>query len=582
MFSTPTELHPPRADVPPAVRAARRGPGCGPPRPVRLHALEAPRWLLRGVGVEIGAHTSPLPAISPFQVDLFQSYSGAPGVAQWQGDAQRLPFRDCSLDYVATSHVLEHVANPIGAFREWIRVLRHRGIIYLVVPDRRRTWDHPRAPTTIEHFFADDANGTAGHDSTHIDEFIDGIDWALVEPDLAADARHAKRERIRAELHATAARGEDVAIHHHVFDPTNLFPWLDVLRTHPSTRFDWRLLDQADCFPDDHGNGLLAVLEVRKPWPDRLLGWRHRRSTRSNPLWPLRADATRFPPPPAPTRTVPIAPDQPSPPTEIDEVLRREATFRLQTIQNFRKLDTLIQDQRCRIESLEIELGERNGYIHQLHQQLARLDDLVASETALQQKVRDLYEQIARLGELEATATRQRDELDALHRTLAGAREDAAQLIHRLARAEDALAQRDRQLAAAQPFWRRARARAALPAPVAPLPPAPPVGSFRCHIEDPLYRLFPAGEITLRGWILSADGERVDALRGWLGADPCEVRRGSWGADESPPEDGVEPADHFVVVLRLASGRHQLRLEARCGTGPWLTVVEAPVFVSSP
>ena len=109
------------------------------------HEEKVARWIGPGkIGVEIGAFKSPIPGLAPrpIYVDRFRDYAGARCLADYYGDATELPFRDNSLDYVVTSHVLEHVPNPVKALAEWYRVLRPGGIIYCLVPDRRYTWDH--------------------------------------------------------------------------------------------------------------------------------------------------------------------------------------------------------------------------------------------------------------------------------------------------------------------------------------------------------------------------------------------------------------------------------------------------------
>jgi SAM-dependent methyltransferase len=65
-----------------------------------------------------------------------------------QGDD--LPFPDMSLDYVLSSHVLEHFYDPVGAIREWLRVVRPGGYVFMVVPHRDRTFDRDRSLTSVE------------------------------------------------------------------------------------------------------------------------------------------------------------------------------------------------------------------------------------------------------------------------------------------------------------------------------------------------------------------------------------------------------------------------------------------------
>jgi Methyltransferase domain len=53
-------------------------------------------------------------------------------------------FPNDSYDFLLSCHNLEHIANPIKALREWIRVLRPGGSLVLVVPDGRKTFDWRR------------------------------------------------------------------------------------------------------------------------------------------------------------------------------------------------------------------------------------------------------------------------------------------------------------------------------------------------------------------------------------------------------------------------------------------------------
>jgi SAM-dependent methyltransferase len=60
-----------------------------------------------------------------------------------------LPFEDSSLDYVLTSHVLEHFYDTIGTLKEWSRVVKNGGYIYFVFPHKERTFDRDRDRTTL-------------------------------------------------------------------------------------------------------------------------------------------------------------------------------------------------------------------------------------------------------------------------------------------------------------------------------------------------------------------------------------------------------------------------------------------------
>jgi SAM-dependent methyltransferase len=88
-------------------------------------------------------------------------------------DVDRLDvFSTCSLDFVIASHVLEHLADPLGFLVEIHRVLRPGGIAIVLLPDRRRTFDKTRPPTPLEHLVEDHACGVTRVDDEHVEEFL--------------------------------------------------------------------------------------------------------------------------------------------------------------------------------------------------------------------------------------------------------------------------------------------------------------------------------------------------------------------------------------------------------------------------
>jgi predicted SAM-dependent methyltransferase len=61
------------------------------------------------------------------------------------GDAANLHwFRDGTLDYVFSSHVLEDFADTAGVLREWLRVLKPGGRLVLYLPDEQTYREHCR------------------------------------------------------------------------------------------------------------------------------------------------------------------------------------------------------------------------------------------------------------------------------------------------------------------------------------------------------------------------------------------------------------------------------------------------------
>lgn len=71
-------------------------------------------------------------------------------------------------DLVISSHILEHVANPILAIENLKKCLLPGGIIITIVPDKNQCWDRVRDYTTMEHIIEDYKNNTPENDMTHI------------------------------------------------------------------------------------------------------------------------------------------------------------------------------------------------------------------------------------------------------------------------------------------------------------------------------------------------------------------------------------------------------------------------------
>lgn len=116
-------------------------------------------------GLELGASTiNPFPGLTHWNLDhpdaqLFQEVQrrslGRAVEIDVFGDGQALPVATGALDYLLASHVIEHMPDTLRSLREWSRVVRPGGIVFLIVPHRDRTADRARPRTSLEHHLAD-------------------------------------------------------------------------------------------------------------------------------------------------------------------------------------------------------------------------------------------------------------------------------------------------------------------------------------------------------------------------------------------------------------------------------------------
>lgn len=75
---------------------------------------------------------------------------------------------------VISSHVLEHIANPIQALCNIRSVLRPGGIVVTIVPFKDYCFDHNREFTPANHMEEDYRNETKEDDTSHIEEIVRG------------------------------------------------------------------------------------------------------------------------------------------------------------------------------------------------------------------------------------------------------------------------------------------------------------------------------------------------------------------------------------------------------------------------
>lgn len=111
-------------------------------------------------------------------------------------------------DFLIASHCLEHCANTLKTVKEWLRVVKKGGVLLIILPDKRYTFDHNRPITTFDHLLDDLENDVDETDLTHLEEILE---LHNLNKDLASGTKEQFKKR-------SLENHENRCLHHHIFD----------------------------------------------------------------------------------------------------------------------------------------------------------------------------------------------------------------------------------------------------------------------------------------------------------------------------------------------------------------------------
>lgn len=140
----------------------------------------------------------------------------------WQfiADGTSLPqIASETYDFVLSSNCLEHIANPLKALEEWKRILKQKGAMIIVLPNKESIFDHRRSVTPFKHLLEDYNNKTTEDDLTHLDEILELHDLSRDPP--AGNFDNFKRRSLDNFKNRT--------LHHHVFNLETMSEMMEYL-----------------------------------------------------------------------------------------------------------------------------------------------------------------------------------------------------------------------------------------------------------------------------------------------------------------------------------------------------------------
>ncbi len=105
-------------------------------------------FYFHAINVDISDHISAEDIYAKAQLQLENSVKKVDIIAS--GD--NIPLADGSVDFVFSSHVLEHFFDPVSALDEWLRLVKNNKYVVCIIPHKERTFDRDRECTPIEEF----------------------------------------------------------------------------------------------------------------------------------------------------------------------------------------------------------------------------------------------------------------------------------------------------------------------------------------------------------------------------------------------------------------------------------------------
>jgi len=80
---------------------------------------------------------------------------------------------DETYDFVFSSHCLEHIANPLKAVSEWIRIVKDKGFVIIIVPEKSGCFDHKRKYSKFSTLLSQYQKNVNEDDLSTLDEILE-------------------------------------------------------------------------------------------------------------------------------------------------------------------------------------------------------------------------------------------------------------------------------------------------------------------------------------------------------------------------------------------------------------------------
>lgn len=202
-------------------------------------------YIRSGAGLEIGALHNPLPVGEQAHVRYVDRISFETCLKHYpeldpttlvrpeiiDDGFELVTIAEESNDFVIANHVLEHSPNPLQVLRNWSRVLKPAGLLFISVPVAETCFDKDRPLTTAAHILVDYSLCAQGKLTAFRDRNLAHYrEWVqFSEPRLLEEKGRAVAQRSAADVdtQARALWQAENEIHFHTFSEASFRELLD-------------------------------------------------------------------------------------------------------------------------------------------------------------------------------------------------------------------------------------------------------------------------------------------------------------------------------------------------------------------
>jgi SAM-dependent methyltransferase len=112
-------------------------------------------------------------------------------------------------DFCFSSHCLEHIANPLKAISEWLRIVKKDGYVIMIVPEKSVCFDHKRKYSKFSTLLSQYEKNVGEDDLSTLSEILANHDLPLDPP--AGDLRQFTKRSLD--------NYNNRCLHHYVYNP---------------------------------------------------------------------------------------------------------------------------------------------------------------------------------------------------------------------------------------------------------------------------------------------------------------------------------------------------------------------------